>query len=254
MSTPQTNKWGIRYRSINGGKWKRGVQFRNIGTAKKPKWKAWRSTFPKEAVAELVLERILAQTDKNGKRKYVGHTFEIKPKPVPAPAAPLFYKPEEWGSIGAARGYSGTPVNFTGGYMIPHYGAIGKVKGPTTRASEEALLRAFEKHHRFGNGWPGGLGYHVAVAQSGRAYLSVRGLNRWRGAHTGNAKHKPGDPNSNFGIVLLVGDNEVPSAAALAKVEALRKHFRVSGKVRYHNEFDWTSCPGPIIPKYIKSK
>jgi hypothetical protein len=248
------SKWGARYRPADGGAWKRVIQFRNVGTAKKPAWKAWRREFPSEAVAEFVLDRILAKTDKNGKRLYVGHVFEIKQAPEPVKEEPLYYTPKQWGSIGAAPGYDGVPVHLAGGYMIPHYGAIGNVKGPVTRASEQALVKAFEKHHRFGNGWPGGLGYHVAVAQSGRAYMSVRGMNHWRGAHTGNAKHKAGDPNSHLGIVLLVGDNEMPSKAAIAKVERLRKHFGASTKVRYHKEFDWTSCPGVVIPRVIKTR
>jgi hypothetical protein len=169
-----------------------------------------------------------------------------------APAEPLYYTPSQWGSIGAASGYVGTKVDLSGGYMIPHYGAIASATGPKTKATEISMVKAFEHHHRYGNGWSGGLGYHYAVAQSGRAYQSVRGKNSWRGAHTGNAKGLAGDPNSNLGIVLLVGNNEVPSPAAIAKVKALVANHRTGATVRYHKEFDWTSCPGTQIPKYIK--
>jgi hypothetical protein len=170
-------------------------------------------------------------------------------------AAPQFkiIQPHEWGSIGAAAGYVGTPAHFEGVYMIPHYGAIGPVKGPTTPAGEVAMLKAWERHHRYGNGWAGGLGYHFVVCQSGRIYASVRGRNNWRGAHTGNAKGLPGDPNTHLGVNLMVGDKELASDAALASLRFLERKFKTRGR-RAHNEFDYTSCPGTVLPKQLGVK
>lgn len=237
------SRWAIELTNKKTGKRVRGVQFRRL-PGRRVRWTFWRNSFPSKAAARARMKQYIDARDAAGKPIWSGRVYEINPK--------LWYTPEEWGSAGTAPGYEGTPISLKGKYTIPHYGAIGDVKGPRTKKAEVAMVQAFEHHHLHVNGWPGGLGYHVVVAQSGNAYLSVRGEQLWRGAHTGNEKNLPGDPNSNLGICLLVGNNEVPSPAALAKVKAIRKHFKVGRKVRYHKEFDYTSCPGVVIPQYIK--
>lgn len=240
MSTSKTY-WGVRVKDANGGKWRRVSQFRKSGG----RWVFWRKRWEHRSTAEKILKKALLK-----KKNLYGHVFEIKQPVVEKLQKTSIIAPEGWGSVGTQVGYKGVSAAFEGNPLIPHYGAIGKVKGPTTREAEEALLRAFEHHHLVNNGWPGGLGYHYAVAKSGRIYQSARGLNGWRGAHTGNEKGLKGDPNTWLGIVLLVGDNEEPTPEMLRAIRLLQDKHKTKG-VRYHYEFDYTSCPGVVIPKFV---
>ena len=117
----------------------------------------------------------------------------------------------------------------------------------TNRQSVAGHLETIRTLHR-NKGW-GDIGYHYAVDRAGRVW-EARPL-RYQGAHVKD--RNPG----NIGIVALGNfDEQFPSDAQL---EALNRHvhrlmraYRVPvSRVRTHQEWGPTACPGRHLQRYL---
>lgn len=122
-----------------------------------------------------------------------------------------------------------------------------------------AALRGWQDYHMNGRGWSD-IAYQVAIDQEGRAY-TLRGINTQSGAN-GNAT-----ANEDFGAVLLIlGNDEAPSAKMIATAKAVHADFRKRypncrvrpyghQEVRQHTSSGaiTTDCPGKQVMALIRA-
>lgn len=130
-----------------------------------------------------------------------------------------------------------------------HYPGIGNVT--TAGNSDEwakAQLRAYRNWHITGRGWPD-IGYNVAISQNGTAWWAA---GKKKAAHCASTAN----PYANakfFGILLIVGNSERPTANMLATlnrvIAEVRAMYPGATKILGHREVYGasTACPGTVI-------
>lgn len=132
-----------------------------------------------------------------------------------------------------------------------HYPGDGNVvRGVLSPASEASLLRAYRNHHVNHNGWAD-IGYNRAIGQSGRIY-DAAGVTH-AAAHAASSSYQRANME-NLGYLLLLGNNEEPSAAMIDAVNAAwtldQKRYPRMTTVRGHGQVRGaqTACPGgPVL-------
>ena len=162
-----------------------------------------------------------------------------------------YYSRGSWTSAGKG----GTVLKGTGRTMTTiyiHYPGSGGTIGKASVASTKSRLEGYRKQHRNGNGWAD-IAYNVAVDQSGNVW-ELRGIDRQSGANGGTASNRSGQA-----ILVLVGNNEAPTAECVAGIkDAVRRIRAVHPKaktIRGHQQSPdaSTACPGAHLMKLVRS-
>ena len=115
------------------------------------------------------------------------------------------------------------------------------------QTSTAARIEAIRRAHR-GRGW-GDIGYHFVVDRAGRVW-EARPIS-YQGAHVKDHNH------ANIGVVALGNfDQQQPSRAQLNTVQhllgELMSSYRVpTSRVRTHQEWAATACPGRFLQDYM---
>lgn len=130
-----------------------------------------------------------------------------------------------------------------------HYPGMGN-RHLLAQADVAHALRGWQDYHMDDRGWSD-IAYQAAVDQAGRVW-TLRGLTTRSGAN--------GDAyvNAQYGALLLVvGDNETPTAAMIASVREVIRDFRRSYpkavQIKPHSKVrpTPTSCPGNAVRSLI---
>lgn len=177
-------------------------------------------------------------------------------RPLPAARDAVVSTPAPTAVPGALRRRStwaaGQPVPAMMNRMLPvqyitvHHDGMSPFTGNDERAAA-GRLESIRRVHR-GRGW-GDIGYHYAIDRAGNVWEG-RPI-AWQGAHVKD--HNEG----NIGVVALGNfDEQQPTAAQL---EALRRHLRLLmekhrvsvQRVRTHQEWAPTACPGRSLQAYM---
>ena len=162
-----------------------------------------------------------------------------------------YYSRSSWTSAGKG----GTVLKGTGRTMTTiyiHYPGSGGTIGKASVASTKSRLEGYRKQHKNGNGWAD-IAYNVAVDQSGNVW-ELRGIDRQSGANGGTASNRSGQA-----ILVLVGNNEAPTAECVAGIkDAVRRIRAVHPKaktIRGHQQSPdaSTACPGAHLMKLVRS-
>ena len=162
-----------------------------------------------------------------------------------------YYSRGSWTSAGKG----GTVLKGTGRTMTTiyiHYPGSGGTIGKASVASTKSRLEGYRRQHRNGNGWAD-IAYNVAVDQSGNVW-ELRGIDRQSGANGGTASNRSGQA-----ILVLVGNNEAPTAECVAGIkDAVRRIRAVHPKaktIRGHQQSPdaSTACPGAHLMKLVRS-
>lgn len=134
-----------------------------------------------------------------------------------------------------------------------HYPAMGQTKGSSlTQAQVATKLEAWRRLHTSApRSWKD-IGYNFAIDQAGRVWY-LTGFNIGAHANTyGNPRY--------VGVLMVLGDNEKPTPAALQALKEFRAYVlgRYPGatEVKGHQEIpgNSTSCPGKPMMEVIRSK
>ena len=162
-----------------------------------------------------------------------------------------YYSRSSWTSAGKG----GTVLKGTGRTMTTiyiHYPGSGGTIGKASVASTKSRLEGYRRQHKNGNGWAD-IAYNVAVDQSGNVW-ELRGIDRQSGANGGTASNRSGQA-----ILVLVGNNEAPTAECVAGIkDAVRRIRAVHPKaktIRGHQQSPdaSTACPGAHLMKLVRS-
>ena len=162
-----------------------------------------------------------------------------------------YYSRSSWTSAGKG----GTALKGTGRTMTTiyiHYPGSGGTIGKASVASTKSRLEGYRRQHKNGNGWAD-IAYNVAVDQSGNVW-ELRGIDRQSGANGGTASNRSGQA-----ILVLVGNNEAPTAECVAGIkDAVRRIRAVHPKaktIRGHQQSPdaSTACPGAHLMKLVRS-
>lgn len=135
-----------------------------------------------------------------------------------------------------------------------HWPGTTENKIDSSQASIAARLesyRAFHTSNDPAHGWSD-IAYTAAADQAGRVW-DCRGI-RWRSAANGNASVN----RTHGAILLLLGDQEAPSAAMIRAVQDWRqkvflRQFPKATKVVGHRDLHGTDCPGPRAYELVRS-
>lgn len=141
--------------------------------------------------------------------------------------------------------------------LVLHYPAMGAAVGALSQAAEAGWWRGFRNYHVGTRGWAD-IGYNYGVTQAGRVYTLAGDTHA--AAHAASTAY-PLANHHTIGVVLLLGDDEEPSAAMVASVNALWAYLRSSRgytamtKVMGHQEVRgaFTRCPGPRVMAAIRA-
>lgn len=137
-------------------------------------------------------------------------------------------------------------------HIYIHYPGQPAAIGKATTAATKARLEGYRKQHKNGNGWAD-IAYNIAVDQSGNVW-ELRGIDRQSGANGGTTSNRHGQA-----ILVLIGNNEAPTAACIAGIQdAIRRVRRVHPKaktIRGHQQSPdaSTACPGAHLMKLVRS-
>lgn len=168
---------------------------------------------------------------------------------APAPASPS----RSTGVLARSQWAGGRPVPSLMKPMRPvRYITVHHSAGPVFQASDRAgtisRLESIRRYHRNDRGW-GDIGYHFAIDRMGNVWEG-RPL-RWQGAHVKD--HNVG----NIGVVVIGNfDQQSATPAQLAgvtrHVQLLMRTYRVPvSRVRTHQEWAPTACPGRSLQRYM---
>jgi len=193
-------------------------------------------------------------------RALPGPAWDARPVPVvpaqeravaaaPAPAA----APQQFPNVLARSCWAtGRPIPARMNGMLPvqyitvHHDGMDPFTGDDAEAAAARLDAIRRAHLR--RGW-GDIGYHFAVDRAGNVWEG-RPLT-YQGAHVKDYNE------NNLGIVCLGNfDRQHPTEAQLA---ALRRHVRLvmgtysvrTGRLRTHQEWAPTACPGRSLQRYM---
>ena len=162
-----------------------------------------------------------------------------------------YYSRSAWTSTGK----SGPVLKGTGRTMTTiyiHYPGQPSAIGRASVASTKARLEGYRRQHKNINGWAD-IAYNIAVDQSGNVW-ELRGIDRQSGANGGTKSNRSGQA-----ILVLVGNNEAPTAECVAGIkDAVRRIRAVHPKakaIRGHQQSPdaSTACPGSHLMKLVRS-
>ncbi|MDP7005978.1 MAG: peptidoglycan recognition family protein [Phycisphaerales bacterium] len=160
-----------------------------------------------------------------------------------------------FGAISRNTWAKGSPVSKNMNRMLPakyitvHHDGMTSFT-TTSKSSAASRLETIRRSHlrRDGGRW-GDIGYHFAIDPAGRLW-QARPLN-WQGAHV-KARNE-----GNIGIVVL-GNYELQSVnrsqtgALTSTLKSLMKKYKIPvSKVRTHQEWAATACPGKSLQKVM---
>jgi len=161
------------------------------------------------------------------------------------------------GAISRSAWAKGDPIPRNMKHMLPmryitiHHDGMNSFTD-TSKSSAASRLETIRKSHlrRDGGRW-GDIGYHFAIDPAGRLW-AARSL-QWQGAHV-KSKNE-----GNIGVVVL-GNYELQSvngaqtAAVDLTINMLMKQFNIPvSRVRTHQEWAATACPGRSLQRYMVS-
>lgn len=162
-----------------------------------------------------------------------------------------YYSRSSWTSAGkSAVKLAGTGRTQTHIYI--HYPGQAASIGRASTASTRNRLLGYRRQHVNGNGWAD-IAYNVAVDQSGNVW-ELRGIDRQSGANGGTASNRSGQA-----ILVLVGNNEAPTADCIAGVKdavrRIRSQHRKATTIRGHQQSPdaSTACPGVHLMQLVRS-
>jgi hypothetical protein len=130
-------------------------------------------------------------------------------------------------------------------------GTTQDVIGAVSQEAIAARLRSYRTYHVQSRGWRD-IGYNFAIDQAGRVWMCRS--TAWKGDLVGAHCASKANPDANHeyvGVLLLLGDQEKPSAAMVAAFRDWRARFLAGwpgrSDLRGHREVPGatTSCPGP---------
>lgn len=129
-----------------------------------------------------------------------------------------------------------------------HYPGTPGTIGLESEAQTAARLEGYRRQHVNANGWKD-IAYNVAVDQRGNVW-TLRGVSRQAGANGTTAGNRA------YGaILLLIGNNETPSAAMIAGVQYAARLWDARYKgvkyMRPHSYFVRTACPGSPVRRLL---
>lgn len=162
-----------------------------------------------------------------------------------------YYSRSAWTKVGKG----GTRLAGSGRTMTTiyiHYPGQGAAIGRASVASTRNRLEGYRRQHKNVNGWAD-IAYNVAVDQSGNVW-ELRGIDRQSGANGGTKSNRSGQA-----ILVLVGNNEAPTAECVAGIkDAVRRIRAVHPKakaIRGHQQSPdaSTACPGSHLMKLVRS-
>lgn len=153
-----------------------------------------------------------------------------------------FYSRAELG-MRAPRSASRNITPGQGGVAV-HYGGAGPSPAPVTHAAAKAIWLSWQRFHMDGQGWAD-IAYTAGYDQQGNVYAG-RGLGVRTAANGSNMGN-----DDYYAFVWIGGGAAVPSPAALDALDWLIKYARekggAGGRVRPHDVFTGTACPGPLL-------
>lgn len=141
--------------------------------------------------------------------------------------------------------------------VVLHYPGDGNIiRGVLSQAQEAGLYRAYRNWHVGNNGWAD-IGYNIGIGQSGRV-TSLAGLTH-AAAHSASNAY----PRANHewvGILLLLGNNEAPSAAMIRSINDVLRDLRgvqgfsgMSQCVGHQQVYGAsTACPGSRVMAHVR--
>lgn len=133
-----------------------------------------------------------------------------------------------------------------------HYPGQGAAIGNASVAATKRRLEGYRRMHKNVNGWAD-IAYNVAVDQAGNVW-ELRGIDRQSGANGGTRSNRSGQA-----VLVLVGNNEKPTAACLdgirEAVRRIRAQHPQATRIRGHQQSPdaSTACPGPHLMGYVRS-
>lgn len=137
-------------------------------------------------------------------------------------------------------------------YIYIHYPGQAAAIGRASLASTRNRLEGYRRQHKNVQGWAD-IAYNLAVDQSGNVW-ELRGLDRQTGANGGSTSNRHGQA-----ILVLVGNNEAPTAECVAgikdAVRRVRAAHRQAQTIRGHQQSPdaSTACPGPALMRLVRS-
>lgn len=148
-----------------------------------------------------------------------------------------------------ARPEKMTPAGKTWKWITVHHSALSATSGTVQARSAQDVRTVQNGHMQAGRGY-GDVGYHFIIDAGGRIWQG-REL-RWQGAHAGGSNNE-----DNIGICLLGNFDKIrPTQAALNALDRLVADLhRVIGvplgRVRGHNDWKSTKCPGRHLEDHV---
>lgn len=133
------------------------------------------------------------------------------------------------------------------GVALHYPGQVASI-GLESEAQTAARLERYRQNHVNANGWRD-IAYNVAVDQRGNLW-TLRGVSRQAGANGTTAGNRA------YGaILMLIGNNETPTAAMIAGVQYAARLWDVRYKgvkyMRPHSYFVRTACPGSPVRRLL---
>ena len=188
-------------------------------------------------------------------KKGDGAPVVVAPKPDPVvvtPAEPGRFIPRgEWLGVSKAGPVLADNPDRVQTEIYIHYPGQAATIGAASEASTKARLSGYYRSHVSGEYTD--IAYNLAVDQSGNVW-ELRGVDRQSGANGGTVSNRRGQS-----ILVLVGNDEAPSSAALAGIEDAIKRVRAvhpgASKVLGHQESPdaSTACPGATLMALIRA-
>lgn len=131
--------------------------------------------------------------------------------------------------------------------LVIHYSA--SPDRATNEAGVRQIIRGFRDYHVKSNGWVD-IGYNAVLAQTRRGWVrprifEARGVGRvpaaQQGANTGS-----------FALCVIADDRTLIKSSTK---RAIKQFMRDGGftELRYHGEFNDTSCPGAQLERVVKA-
>lgn len=188
-------------------------------------------------------------------KKGDGAPVVVAPKPDPivvTPAEPGKFIPRaDWLGIAKAAPVLAENPERVQTEIYIHYPGQGAAIGAASEASTTNRLKGYYRTHVAGEYTD--IAYNLAVDQSGNVW-ELRGVDRQSGANGGTTSNRRGQS-----ILVLIGNNEAPSSAALAGIEDAIKRVRAvhptATKVLGHQQSPdaKTECPGASLMALIRA-
>ena len=162
-----------------------------------------------------------------------------------------YYPRSSWTSIPkGGTVLAGSGRTMTAIYI--HYPGQAASIGTASVASTRNRLAGYRRQHKNVNGWAD-IAYNLAVDQSGNVW-ELRGIDRQSGANGGTTSNRHGQA-----ILVLVGNNETPTAKCIAGIQDAVRRVRAAHPqartIRGHQQSPdaSTACPGASLMRLVRS-